>query len=118
LPSNSSPKELKEELREAILACKYYRDKYLKRLRLLALAARSRLVAPQDVSPPANPRTTAYVPRDPEMEYAATALSHLERIVGPWQEQTYPDSEVGRSHKEMELLQSGIQLDLFLPLPE
>jgi hypothetical protein len=52
--SDSSPKEdtapdvlknLREDLRKAILACLYYRNKYLKRLRLIALNARKHLIA-------------------------------------------------------------------------
>jgi hypothetical protein len=79
-------KDLKEELRQAILKCLYYRNKYLKRLRAIALESRNRLAATPDRPAPPGGRPSPTPVHDPEVESGPSRPSRsLERRVAEWE---------------------------------
>jgi hypothetical protein len=113
--SDSSPKEdtapdvlknLREDLRKAILACLYYRNKYLKRLRLIALNARKHLVATPDKTVPTDQQAPPVSVHDPEVEHDRLAFTKLELWVSQWDIRPHPSDfdYYGRSHREMSYL--------------
>ena len=102
-----------ESLRKTILQCRYYRDKYLKRLKTIALTARQKITAQPELVPPVkSPRT--FRPssvHDPEVEQDCRAFSDLEGIVQSWfqSRQGLPDWDfLSTSHRKMEAISQDI----------
>ena len=116
-------KDLGESLRKTILDCIYYRNKYMKRLKTIALAARQSITAQPEVTPstepPKIPRPTSV--HDPEVEQDCRAFSDLEGMVRSWFKDWHrlPDWDFyGTSRREMEGISHDFNWLSFVPYSE
>ena len=111
--------KLSAALPKANLNCLYHRNKYLKRLRLIALTTRNKLIATLDrMAPPQSSKTTASVPiHDPELEQDLRAFTKLEKLAHTcYNKDGAPSIEhFGCSHREMESLSRDYNWVSYLP---